>query len=108
MKSYHVEEIRSWNWCKRQEYIPSSDSLGDGSSIGWKLIEKYPIAKIKFDKDNYPNAINNHQVLEMVDEFYPFAFHPIRINKESYLVDGQHRLKFAHLCCLKYIDVFVE
>lgn len=108
MKSYKDTEVKNWNWCKRQEYIHSSDSLSNGSSIAWKLIEKFPINKIQYNQDNYPNPINLHQVLEMIYEFYPFAFHPIKINKEGILVYGQHRLKFAQLCCLKFIDVFVE
>lgn len=108
MKTYQDNEIKSWSWCKRQEYIHSSDALGDGSIIGWKLAEKYPIDKIKYSQESYPNPINLRLVFEMVDEFYPFGFHPIRINKDGFLVDGQHRLKFAQLCCLKFIDVFVE
>ena len=76
--------------------------------MGWKLVEKYPIERIIYNQDDYPNPINHRQVVEMVEEFYPFGFHPIRINKDGVLVDGQHRLKFAQLCCLKFIDVFVE
>jgi hypothetical protein len=107
MKTYKDDEIKSWHWCKRQEYIPSSDSIGDGSIVGWKLVEKYPIERIIYNQDDYPNPINHRQVVEMVEEFYPFGFHPIRINKDQVLVDGQHRLKFDKLCCLKFIDVFV-
>jgi len=108
MKTYKDDEVKSWNWCKRQEYIPSSDSIGNGSVLGWRLIEKYPIIKIKYNQNNYPNPINHRQIIEMVDEFHPFGFHPIRINKDGILQDGQHRLKFAQLCCLKFIDVFME
>lgn len=71
--------------------------------MGWQLIEKYPIERIIYNQDDYPNPINLRQVFDMIEEFYP-----IRINKDGNLLDGQHRLKFAQLCCLKFIDVFVE
>lgn len=108
MKAYDSNETRKWSWLKRQEYIPSSDSLGDGSQIGWKLIEKFPIEKIIHDKLSYPNKIVLNDVLAMIDEFYPFGFVPIRIDPERKLLDGQHRLKFAQLCGLKFIDVWID
>ena len=108
MKTYDSNETRKWSWLKRQKYIPSSNALGDGSKIGWKLIEKFPIEKIIHDEKNYPNKILMSSVLEMTDEFYPFGFTPIRINTERKLLDGLHRLKFAELCGLKFIDVWID
>ncbi len=70
MKTYDSNETKKWSWLKRQEYIPSSDACGDGSQVGWKLIEKFPIEKIIYDKNNYPNKLLMGQVLEMIDEFY--------------------------------------
>ncbi len=108
MKTYKDNEVKTWNWLKRQSYIPSSNAIGDGSVAGWQLIEQFPIEKIKHDPDKYPNSISMPQVLEMLNEFYPFGFYPIRINEAGQLLDGQHRLKFARLCGLKFIDVWVE
>lgn len=107
MKTYDSNEIKKWSWLKRQEYIPSSDASGDSSQAGFKIIEKYPIEKIIHDKKNYPNKLFMGQVLEMIDEFYPFGFDPIMINNKKELLDGQHRLKFAELCGLKFIDVWI-
>ncbi len=45
MKTYKDDEIKSWHWCKRQEYIPASDSIGDGSIVGWQLIEKLSLRR---------------------------------------------------------------
>ncbi len=108
MTTYSDCEIKKWNWLKRQSYISSSDAIGNGSTMGWALIEKFPIEKIKHNPANYPNVISNSDVLEMLNEFYPFGFYPIRINQFNELLDGQHRLKFAQLCGLKFIDVFVD
>lgn len=108
MKKYNSDEIRTWSWLKRQKYIPSSDSLGSGEIVNWQLIEKFPIEKIKYDINNYPNKINMSEVLFMIEEFYPFGFVPITIDKNYYLLDGQHRLKFAELCGFMYIDVWID
>ena len=108
MRSYKDNEILKWSWLKRQSYIPSSNAIGDGSVAGWHLIEKFPIENIKYNKKNYPNPILMNQVFEMINEFYPFGFYPIRINQKGKLLDGQHRLKFAQLCGLKFIDVWIE
>jgi|GEM_PF-2063826 len=108
MKAYKDTEIKSWNWLKRQSYIHSSDAIGNGNLIGWKLVEKFPIENIIYRPEKYPNALLMSDVLKMIDEFHPFGFYPIRINQYSELLDGQHRLKFAQLCGLKFIDVWIE
>ena len=108
MKNYKSDEIKSWNWIKRQNYIPASDAIGNGSIAGWKLVEKFPIDKIKHNPKIYSNKVLAHQVIEMIEEFFPFGFYPIRINKNGELQDGLHRLTFAKMACLKFIDVFVE
>ncbi len=108
MKPYNSDEIKSWSWLKRQKYIESSDSLGTGESVNWQLKEKFPIKKIKFNPKKYPNKIIMSEVLYMIDEFYPNGFFPIRIDKKYNLLDGQHRLKFAELCGLEFIDVWID
>lgn len=108
MKEYENDETLKWSWLKRQSYIHSSNAIGEGAVAGWKLIEKFPIKKIKHNSLNYPNPLMKKQVNEMVEEFYPFGFYPIRINQNYQLKDGQHRLKFAELCGFEFIDVWVE
>jgi hypothetical protein len=108
MKSYKDDEIKNWNWLKCQLYIQGSDAVGNGELIGWKLVEKFLIENILFNPENYPNPLSMSDVLEMINEFHPFGFYPIRINQRKELLDGQHRLKFAQLCGLKYIDVWIE
>jgi hypothetical protein len=108
MKTYDSNETLKWSWLKKQDYISSSDAIGDGSQIGWKLIEKFQIQNIIHDESNYPNKINQKEVIQMIEEFYPVGFYPLRIKKNGILLDGQHRLKFAQLCGLKYIDVWID
>ena len=80
MKSYNSNETLNWNWLKKQNYLESSDSLGDGSQIGWKLIEKFPLSNVKHNVNSYPNSLNMNEVINMINEFYPFAYQPIRLN----------------------------
>lgn len=108
MKSYNSNEILNWKQLKKHKYLESSDSLGDGSQIGWKLIEKFPIDKIKHDANTYQNSLNLNEVINIINEFYPFAYQPIRLNYNHELVDGQHRLKVAELCGFEFIDVFID
>lgn len=108
MKTYNSEESKSIHWLKRQKYIESSDSLGTVSILNWKLESKVPIDQIKHDKDNYPNELDLAEVIYMMDNFYPFGFHPIRVDKNFNLKDGQHRLKLAKMVGIKFIDVWVE
>ena len=108
MKTYPSNQTLKWSFLKRQDYLESSDAIGDGSSGGLSLICKFPIDKIKFDSTKYPNCLKLSQVIEMIDEFYPFGFYPILIDEEDNLKDGQHRLKLAELCGWKFIDVWVK
>lgn len=108
MKTYNSEELKSIHWLKRQKYIESSDSLGDGSTMQWQLKSKVPIDTINIDSNNYPNQLDLAEVIYMMDNFYPSGFHPIRVDKEFNLKDGQHRLKLAKMVGIKFIDVWVE
>jgi hypothetical protein len=109
MKSYNPDKIYKPDWLKSQHYIHSSDvALGTCTKLLYDLVEKYPIAKIKHNKKNYFNQLDNNEVLYLCNNFYPFAFEPIVINKQSELKDGQHRLELAKWCGWEFIDVFVE
>ncbi len=107
MKSYDTELMKPYSWLKRQKYIESSDSLGDLSYLNWKLESKIPIDQIKYDPNKYPNEIIPSDVIYMLDNFYPGGFHPIVVDKNFNLKDGQHRLKFAKFIGLKFLDAWV-
>ncbi|MDR1985189.1 MAG: hypothetical protein LBQ28_10280 [Prevotellaceae bacterium] len=110
MKAYNPEKNYKSRWLARQEYVHCSDAAAESSIINllYDIVEKYPIEKIKHDKENYPNSIDMTQVIYMSNNFYPNAFDPIVISQNSELKDGQHRLELAKMFGWKYIDVFVE
>lgn len=71
---------------------------------------KYHIEKIKIDKSlfDYQNEVSQSKVLYMLMNFDRSAWMPIRLNKDHYLLDGQHRLELARQMGLSYIDVIIE
>jgi hypothetical protein len=107
MKHYDSNEIKSVIWLKRQKYLHTSDVFGNRAEVGYKLIEKFPINQIKHNPATYPNQLNLSEVIYMMYEFYPSGYHPLCIDGDNNLLDGQHRLKLAEMCCIDYVDVWV-
>ena len=108
MKSYDCDKTYKVRWLVSKSYLDSSDALWGGYQQKiFDLVEKYPISKIKYDKENYPNPINIAVVSRMHRNFYPYAFTPIIINSKSELIDGQHRLELASWFGWEFIDVLV-
>lgn len=76
----------------------------------WMPALKFPIEKIKIDKSlfAYQNKISQSDVLYMLMNFDRNAWMPITLNKDHYLLDGQHRLELARQMGLSYIDAIIE
>ncbi|MGB4205953.1 MAG: Dam family site-specific DNA-(adenine-N6)-methyltransferase [Bacteroidales bacterium] len=76
----------------------------------WTLIEKVPINNIKIDKRllSYANELSTNKVDEIIKNFDLLYWIPITVNKDFYLLDGQHRLSAARRMDLKFIDVIVQ
>lgn len=76
----------------------------------WTIINKFPIDKIKIDKSlfSFNNEIDESTVNMIVSGFDLIFWIPVTINKDFYLLDGQHRLEAARRMNLKYIDVAVQ
>lgn len=111
MKAYPSELEKNFNWVKKRNYIEASDScpsLETMELVNCELINKFSIDKIKYDADSYFNKPDFQQIEYMKLYFYPFGWHPITINKNHELLDGQHRLLFAKKAGLKFIDVFLD
>jgi hypothetical protein len=97
---------------RHKGYIASPDYFKEmyrRYSDYFRVIEEFPIGDIKFDKQylGYPNEINHGEVIEMLVNFDKELWGPIHLNKDNFLLDGQHRLQVAKQLCLKYIDVIV-
>jgi len=71
---------------------------------------KFPIEKIMIDKSlfDYQNEVSQSDVLYMLMNFDRDAWMPITINKNYYLLDGQHRLELARLMGMLYIDTVIQ
>lgn len=76
----------------------------------WTPALKFPIEKIKIDKSlfAYQNDISQTDVLYMLMNFDRDAWMPVTVNKNHYLLDGQHRLELARLMGLYFIDVVIQ
>lgn len=72
----------------------------------YKVIERFPIPKIKMRK--LRNDVNSNDVLYMLMNFNKDAWMPVTLDQEYFLLDGQHRLELAKQMCLEYIDVVIQ
>ena len=72
--------------------------------------DKVPIKKIKIDRKLFcfDNPVNMDDVRYMLMNFSKDVWMPITVNKDYYLLDGQHRLALARQFGLNYIDVVIE
>lgn len=97
-----------------RDYIPSDKHWVDMFTKHDKPyrtpVLKFPIEKIKIDKllFDYQNEVSQSDVLYMLMHFDREVWMPITINKNYYLLDGQHRLKLAEQMGLSFIDVIIE
>ena len=74
----------------------------------WIPIDKVRIRKIKLDKKFLPNEVDDNEVTYMINNFEEEVWHPVMINEDYCLLDGQHRLRLAFRTGMKYIDVIME
>ncbi len=72
----------------------------------YKVIEKFPIQDVKRKK--LWNDINFKDVLCMLMNFNKDAWMPITLDREYFLLDGQHRLALAKQMGLEYLDVVIQ
>ena len=71
---------------------------------------KTPIEKIKVDKTlfSFQNEVNWTEVEYMSKNFEIGAWFPIMVNRDFFLLDGQHRLAAAQNMKLKFLDVVID
>ena len=71
--------------------------------------DRVPINDVKIDKSlfAFDNSISGNQVFDMLLNFDQESWMPITVNKDYYLLDGQHRIELAKQLGLQYIDVVV-
>lgn len=71
---------------------------------------KFPIESMKIDPSlfDFQNKVSSADVLYMLMNFDREAWMPIHLNKDYYLLDGQHRLELARQMGLSFIDVIIQ
>ena|GEM_PF-4737896 len=57
---------------------------------------------------SFPNPIYEGTVQTILEHFNEYAWFPILINKDYFLLDGQHRLEVAHRLNLRFIDAIID
>ena len=74
------------------------------------LIEKVPLSTIKIDKRHFSwqNDVDFSQVEFILMNFNRDFWMPILVNRDYFLLDGQHRLQVAKRLGLELIDVVID
>ena len=97
---------------KYRDYIKSSDNFKNtlAKFNGFSFEDKIAIRKIKINRKLFvfDNFVNMDNVYYMLANFDKYLWSPITVNKDYYLLDGQHRLALAKQLRLRYIDVMIE
>jgi hypothetical protein len=97
---YYIPTLKHWS----DMYVKNFDKPY------WMPQAKVPIDKIKIDRNKlaFDNVVSRSKVLDMLVNFHRECWEPIMVDKEYFLLDGQHRLEVAKLLGLNFIDVVVE
>ena len=99
----------------KKTYIPSPEyliSMYDKPEFNgrWIVMTKIPIEKIKIDRSlfSFQNEVNWTEVEYISKNFEIGAWFPIMVNRDFFLLDGQHRLAAAQNMKLKFLDVVID
>lgn len=96
------------------DYIPvaqtSIDFFTKYDCPYWTPVRRVPLESIKVDKSrmSFANEVSDEQVKTIIEHFDLFAWLPVTLDEDYYLLDGQHRLAVARLVGLKYLDVVIQ
>jgi ParB-like nuclease domain len=117
-KKYSDNKTYSKNYLKRIKYIPceyfsvpSFLIYGDKEiKLSWFFKSKVEIEKIKLPEDPLENRdlIDKGRIENIVENFHPFGWGPIRVNPNMEVLDGYHRVVSAQKLGLKYLDIIID
>lgn len=76
----------------------------------WTPARRVSVAAIKVDKArlDFANEVSPEHVKTIIENFNIDFWYPIVLDKEGYLLDGQHRLEIARCVGLKYLDAVIQ
>lgn len=99
----------------KKKYIPMGEIwketyLRHQFMKSFQLVERVPISKIMIDKRlfSWQHKVDFSQVDFIVKNFDHDFWMPILINRDYFLLDGQHRLQVAKRMGLGFIDVVID
>jgi hypothetical protein len=99
----------------RKKYIPTGEIwketyLRPEIMRAFTLIEKVPLSTIKIDKRHFSwqNDVDPSQVDFILTNFNRDFWMPSLVNRDYFLLDGQHRLQVAKRMGLEFIDVVID
>jgi DNA adenine methylase len=98
----------------KKEYLPvlktNIEMFTNFDKPYWVFKQKVKINEIKIDKSlmSFDNPIFDSTLDNIIYYFDENCWIPITVNKDLYLLDGQHRLEAAKRMNLKYIDVVIQ
>jgi hypothetical protein len=99
----------------RKKYIPIGEIWKETYSrphirTSFTLIEKVPLSTIKIDKRHFSwqNDVDPSRVEFILMNFNRDFWMPILVNRDYFLLDGQHRLQVAQKMRLEFIDVVID
>jgi hypothetical protein len=98
----------------KKKYVPIGEIWKEAYSSpqlmkSFTLVERVPLINVKIDKKffSWPNEVDFEQVDFIIKNFDQDFWMPIMVNKDYFLLDGQHRLQVAKQLGLKFIDVVI-
>jgi DNA adenine methylase len=109
-----LTELLITNYTNNTDYIPVLDInktlFTNFDKPYWVFKERVSIDTILVSKNkmSFQNKVSENAVNEIVENFELLGWLPITLDKENYLLDGQHRLEAAKKLKLKYIDVVIQ
>jgi len=100
----------------KKEYIPALKFNKEDLFVRnfdkpyWTPKDKVKIDNIIVDKSLHcqKNDILESTIIKIISNFDLLFWIPITINKDYFLLDGQHRLEAAKRMKLKFIDVIIQ
>lgn len=72
----------------------------------YKVQKRFPVSKILLKP--LRNKVDRNEVLYMLMNFDKEAWMPVTLDKNYFLIDGQHRLELARQFCMEFIDVVID
>jgi len=89
----------------QREYATPEAARAAAEQEGYTVVSYQKLAAKMM---SYPNPVYEDIVCSIIEDFDELGWIPVTINKDYYLLDGQHRLEAARRMGLEFIDAVIE